>query len=226
MRRAAQFAVVLLLLAVVSRAEVIDRIAAVVNGEPILQSDWEIALRCEAFLAQRPLDLSPQAARPVLDRLIDQELLQQQIRSFHLQPISQNEVRSRLQQVRQQIPGAASDAGWQAALQHYGINEAELSQRAAEQLAITRFVDLRLRPTVRLDRASIETYYRDKLLPELKKKGAGEVPLAQVTRQIEEILSQERMDTMLNEWLRELRQQSEIKINLPPGSPSPGQEAR
>jgi len=226
MRRAVQLAVVLLLVAVVSPAEVIDRIVAVVNGEPILQSDWDIALRSEAFLAQRPLDLRPQAARAVLDRLIDQELLRQQIRSFHVQPVSPDDLRSRLQQIRAQIPGAATDAGWQAALQGYGINQAELSQRVAEQLAINRFVDLRLRPTVRLDRASIEAYYRDKLLPELKKKGAGEVPLAQVTRQIEEILSQERMDTMLNEWLRELRQQSEIKLSLPPGFASPAQEAR
>ena len=38
-------------------AEVIDRIVATVNGQIILQSDWEDALRYEAFSNGRPLDL-------------------------------------------------------------------------------------------------------------------------------------------------------------------------
>lgn len=226
MRRAFQLAVVLLLMAVVCRAEVIDRIVATVNGEPILQSDWDVALRYEAFVDQHPLDVGVTAARAALERLIDQELLRQQIRTFHLTPISTEEVQQRMREIRQQTPGAATDAGWQAELDRYGLTEAELSARVADQLEITRFVDVRLRPTVRLDRASIEAYYKEKLLPQLKQKGAGEVPLVQVTRQIEEILSQERMDTMLSEWLRDLRQQSEIKINQP-ASPAPSsQEAR
>ena len=37
-------------------AEVIDRIVATVNGHIILQSDWEDALRYEAFSSGRPLD--------------------------------------------------------------------------------------------------------------------------------------------------------------------------
>lgn len=226
MRRAFQLAIVLLLAGAVSRSEVIDRIVATVNNEPILQSDWDVALRFEAFVDQRPLDLGAAAARGVLERLIDQELLRQQIRTFRLQPISSEEVQQRVREIRQRTPGAATDAGWQAALDRYGLNEAELSARVADQLEITRFVDVRLRPTVRLDRASIEAYYRDKLLPQLKQKGAGEVPLVQVTRQIEEVLSQERMDTMLSEWLRELRQQSEIKINAPAPPASSSLEAR
>jgi hypothetical protein len=226
MRRAFQLAVVILLVAAACSAEVIDRIVATVNGEPILQSDWDIALRYEAFVDQRPLDLSVTATRAALERLIDQELLRQQIRTFHLKPISTEEVQQRVREIRQQTPGAATDAAWQAELNRYGLNEAELSARVADQLEITRFVNLRLRPTVRLDRASIEAYYRDKLLPQLRQKGAADVPLPQVTRQIEEILSQERMDTMLSEWLRDLRQQSEIKINQPAAPASSSQEAR
>jgi SurA N-terminal domain len=226
MRRAFQLAVVLLLLAAMSRSEIIDCIVATVNNEPILQSDWDVALRYQAFVDQRALDESPAAARAALERLIDQELLRQQIRTFNLQPISPDEVRQHLRDIRQQTPDGATDAGWRAALDRYGLSEAELSARVADQLEITRFVDVRLRPTVRLDRASIEAYYKDKLLPQMKQKGAGEVPLVQVTRQIEEVLSQERMDTMLSEWLRDLRQQSEIKINAPAPQTSARQEAR
>jgi len=57
-------------------AEVIDRIVATVNGHVILQSDWEDALRYEAFRNRRPLDhLTAEDRKSALDHLIDQELL-------------------------------------------------------------------------------------------------------------------------------------------------------
>ena len=221
MRRALQVALLCLAGAGVLAGEIIDRIVATVNGQPILQSDWDMALRCEAFLDQRPLQFTAEAARASLERLVDQELLRQQIRTFRLKAVNESERRSRIQEIRKQIPDAASDAGWQAALNRYGITENELEERITDQLEILRFIDLRLRPTVHVDRRSIEEYYRDKLLPQLKQKGAKEVPLVEVSPQIEEILSQQAMDSLLAELLRDLRQQSDIHID-PAALPSPG----
>ena len=219
MRRALQIVLVCLACSGAFAGEIIDRIVATVNGQPILQSDWDVVMRCEAFLDQRPLQFTPEASRASLERLVDQELLRQQIRTFRLKPVSESELRSRLQEIRQQLPGGASDAGWQAVLNRYGITEKELEERVSDQLEILRFIDARLRPTVHVDRRSIEAYYRDKLLPQLKEKGAKEVPLVEVSPQIEEILSQQAMDSLLAELLRDLRQQSEIHIApsaLPP----------
>jgi hypothetical protein len=203
---------------------------ATVNGQPILQSDWDMALRCEAFLDQRPLQFTPEAARGSLERLVDQELLRQQIRTFRLKAVTESDLRSRLQEIRKQVPDAASDAGWQAALSRYGITESELDERITDQLEILRFVDVRLRPTVQVDRRSVEEYYRDKLLPQLKQKGEKEVPLVEVSPQIEEVLSQQAMDSLLTELLRDLRQQSDIHIDpsaaLPQAGNSISQEAR
>jgi hypothetical protein len=202
-----------------SQGEIIDRIVATVNGQPILQSDWEIAMRCEGFLDQRPLEFTPEAARAALDRLVDQELLRQQIRSIQLQAVGEDSLRSRIKEIRKQIPGALSDAGWQQALRHYGLTQSEVEQRVAEQLEILRFIDVRLRPTVHVDRRSIEAYYYDKLLPALKEKGARQPPLVEVSPQIEQILLQQLIDGQLAELLRELRQQSEIRID--PSAPQP-----
>ena len=45
--------------------EILDRIVATVNGHIILQSDWEDAVRYEAFIADRPADqLPPRTAKP------------------------------------------------------------------------------------------------------------------------------------------------------------------
>jgi hypothetical protein len=219
MRRALQIAVVCVACAGLLRGEILDRIVATVNGQPILQSDWDTAMRCEAFLDQRPLQFTPEAARASLDRLVDQELLRQQIRSFQLQPAGEDRLRSRLEEIRHQTPGAASDAGWQAALNRYGLTQSEIEERIADQMEILRFIEIRLRPTVHVDRRSIEAYYYDTLLPQLKEKGAKQVPLAEVSAKIEEILSQQILDSLLAELLRDLRHQGEIHIDgsaLPP----------
>ncbi len=196
-----------------AKAEIVDRIVATVNGQPILQSDWDIAIRSEAFLDQRPLQFTPQAARASLDRLIDQELLRQQIRTFQLQPAGEDRLHSRVEEIRKQFPGATSDAGWQAALNRYGLTASEIEDCIAEQMEILRFIDIRLRPTVHVDRRSIEAYYYDTLLPQLKAKGARQTPLVEVSGQIEEILSQQSLDSLLADLLKDLRQQSEIRID-------------
>ncbi|MGZ4834439.1 MAG: hypothetical protein ACXVZZ_02305, partial [Terriglobales bacterium] len=116
-----QVAVLAVMCAGIMAGEIIDRVVATVNGQPILQSDWEVAMRCEALLNQRPLQFTAESARATLDRLVDQELLRQQIRSFQLPPVGEDGLRSQLQEIRHQIPGAAGDAGWQAALTRYGL---------------------------------------------------------------------------------------------------------
>jgi SurA-like N-terminal domain len=224
MRRVLQIAMVCAACAGLLRGEIIERIVATVNGQPILQSDWEIAMRCEAFLDQRPLQFTPEAARAALDRLVDQELLRQQIRSFQLPPVGEDRLRSRLEEIRRQIPGAASDAGWQAALNRYGLTQSEIEERIADQMEILRFIEIRLRPTVHVDRRSIEAYYYDTLLPQLKEKGAKPVPLAEVSAKIEEILSQQILDSLLADLLHDLRQQGEIHVAgsaLPPPAANP-----
>ncbi len=228
MRRALQLGLVMLACLVTSAraGEVIDRIVATVNGQPILQSDWDVALRYEAFVEQRPLEQTPQAARATLERLIDQELLRQQLRSFQMRAVSAEDVRAKLLEIRKQTPACSSDAGWRACLERYGLSESELAERVGTQLEILRFINVRLRPTVHVDRRSIEAYYRDKLLPELKQRGEREAPLAEVSPQIEEILFQQRMDALLSDLLHDLRQQGQIRVQDGTQSAGSGQEAR
>ncbi len=229
MRRALQIAILCLACSGVLAAQVvIDRVVATVNGQPILQSDWDLAMRCEAFLDQKRLQFTPEAAGATLQRLIDQELLLEQARTFQLKPITAEELQSRMREIRKQIPGGDHDATWQAALHGYGLTQSELDERIQNELEILRFIDVRLRPALQhVNRSDIETYYREKLLPQLKEKGAKEPPLAEVSPQIEEILSQERMDSVITELLRDLRQQSDIRMLpsrlTPEGSSAPQQ---
>ena len=196
--------------------QVVDRIVATVNRQPILLSEWEVELRYEAMLDQKPLPASDDVAHAALDRLIDQELLRQQLKSYRVDEPSRAEIDDRVKEIRRQIPGAQSEAGYQADLTRYGLTEQELRERVATQALILHFIDVRLRPSVHVERRAIDDYYNEKLLPELRKKGETALPtLAEVSPQIEELLSQERVDALTSDWLKDLRQQSEIKVDVP-----------
>lgn len=197
-------------------SEVVDRIVATVNGHIILQSDWEDALCYEAFVAGHPLDqITADERKAALDRLIDQELLREQMASSDFHHASPQEVEDRIAQVRNQYPGAGTDSSWHALLFHYGMTENELRSRVALELDVLRLVDARLRPSVQIDSNSIESYYDQQLLPQLRQKGAREVPLAEVTPKIRELLIQQKMNQLLTSWLQNLRASSEIRTEAP-----------
>ncbi len=192
--------------------EIVDRIVVTVNGHAILLSDWDEALRYEALVNGRPLtSLTPDDRKATLNRLVDQELLREQMEGISFPHATVEQINQQVAQIRKQLPEAASDDAWRALLARYGFAEAEFRDRVAAQLDTLRFLDQRLRPSVHIDAASIETYYREKFLPELRKTGAAEAPLAEVSPKIEELLAQERMDQLLADWLRDLRQQSSIR---------------
>src|SRR5580698_220430 len=167
------FALILLLLVVLlapshATAEMIDRIIATVNGRVILQSDWDEALCYEALLTNRNLaQFSDDERRAVLDRLIDQELLREQMKSADFAHATDAEVAARIADARKQYPQAAADA-WQSLLAQYHLTEKDLLAHVRQQIDLMRLVDARLRPGVQIDSKSIEAYYRDQFVPKLK----------------------------------------------------------
>ncbi len=200
--------------------EVIDRIVATVNGHIILQSDWNDALRYEALLSARNVsDFSDEERRSVLDRLIDQELLSEQMKSALFQHASEDEALSQVAEARKLYPDAANDEGWQSVLARLGLTEKVLLAHVQQQIDLMRLVDAHLRPTVQIDSRSIEAYYRDKFVPQLKQSGGGDVSLAEVSGKIRELLTEEKVSELMVGWLQSLRSESQVSIPAVPGSP-------
>ena len=194
--------------------QVIDRIVATVNGHIILQSDWDEALRYEALLNGRELDqFSDDDRRAVLDRLIDQELLGEQMKSASFQHATEQEAAARVAEARKQYPEAATDDGWKSVLGKFGLSEKDLVAHVQQQIDLMRLVDAHLRPTVQIDSKTIEAYYREKFIPQLKEPIEAEVPSADVASKIRELLTQEKVNELLVSWLQSLR--SESKVSLP-----------
>src|SRR4029077_11739634 len=76
-------------------------------------------------------------------------------------------------------------------------------------------VDLRLRPTIQIENESIDSYYRNVFLEELRKAGLPPVPLPEVSGRIREILTQEKINEAFTTWLQSLRKDSKIRTLLP-----------
>lgn len=202
-----------------SATDVIDRIVATVNGHVILQSDWDDAIRFEAFVEDRPLNqLTDQDRAHALDRLIDQELLREQAQGVDAPQPPADEVRQKLQELQAQHD-ATSPSAWQAVLKSYGLDQKQLEARVAHDIATLRQVEARLRPTIQIDTQTIESYYRDKFLPKLRGTGAQDVPLAAVSGKIREILTQEKVNQLFTSWLHTLRTESKIHSSVATSSP-------
>jgi peptidyl-prolyl cis-trans isomerase SurA len=214
MRRACQFALLLLALIVCRAQEVVDRMVAVVNKRVILESELDQATRVELLLQGKPLNNSQHGApdmQTVLDQLIDRSLLEQQIANPALLDPTPEEMAERIKEVRAQLPAAATEEGWKTMLAAYELTQQDVEDHFVSEFRVLRFVDLRFRGLVRVDKASIASYYNEKLLPELGGKGVAAPPLAEVSGRIENILVEQRMDTMLSEWLQTLRAQAHIE---------------
>jgi peptidyl-prolyl cis-trans isomerase SurA len=221
----------LLLLAIAlnlpASGEVIDRIVATVNGHIILQSDWNDALRFEALLSARSLsDFNEQERRDVLDRLIDQELLSEQMKSASFQHASDGEAADQVAAARKLYPEASTDDGWNAVLGKFGLTENALVSHVRGQIDLMRLVDAHLRPTIQIDSKSVEAYYRDKFVPQLKQSGADEVPLEDVSAKIRELLTEEKVNELMVSWLQSLRSESTVSLAGMEGSPGEGVQTR
>jgi hypothetical protein len=212
----------LLALAPSAVAEVVDRIVATVNGRVILQSDLDEALCYDALLTGRSLaDFTDDDRRATLDRLIDQELLREQMKSADFRHATDTEVSARIADARKLYPQAVTDDSWRSLLTGYHISEKELLAHVRQQIDVMRLVDARLRPAVQIDTKSIEAYYRDQFVPKLKQSGAFEVPLPEVSAKIRELLTEEKVSEMLVSWLQTLR--SEGQVHIPGVTPSPSE---
>jgi peptidyl-prolyl cis-trans isomerase SurA len=214
MRRSFQLAA-LLLLAVFAPAQVVDRMVAVVNKRVILESELDQAARVEFLLAGKPISTLTEADKAaVLDRLIERALLDQQIVNPAMLDPTPEELSAKLKELRNEIT-ASNDAQWKALLATYGLTQDDVEEQLASQVRILRFVDLRFRGLVRVEKTDVEAYYQQKFLPEMRKRNAEEPALAEVSGKIEQILVEQRIGSLLNDWLKALRAQAHIEKMLP-----------
>ncbi|SDE87882.1 peptidylprolyl isomerase [Terriglobus roseus] len=201
------------------RGQVVDRIVAIVNGDLVLESDVEEEERFSKLYPYGEDETKPPREQAIT-RLIDRTLVVQQLGGFPQVAISDDEVNKEEADLRKDLPACAhadcaSEAGWKKLLEQSGFTEEELHDRLKLRAQVTHFIEQRFRSGIRIGDQQIEDYYNNTLLPQYAKQKATAPPLDSIRDRIEEILLQEQVSTLLDSWLKTLRDSGHVRMMQP-----------
>lgn len=160
---------------------IVERTVAFVNRRPVLQSDVELT---RALLG---LDEAEAA-----ERTIDEVLMSDEASRLVSDSVSDDEVAAAVGALRER-------AGERFTL-------AALRRKALVQLAISKYIDLRLRPLVRVEDADVRKVFNEKVAAD---------PLAPdfalVAPEIRARLERQSLDQRIEEWVASLRRRDEVR---------------
>ncbi len=197
---------------------VIDRVVAVVNGELVLESDIDEERRFEAF---QPLTHPEAFSRDkAIDRLVDRTLILQQARLQPEDNTSDEEVDKQIAALRKEIPACRqqhceTEASWEKFVNAQGFTLQELHDRWKERMVVLKFIELRFRMGIRITPEQIKDYYDKTLLPYYTRQKATPPKLETISDRIQEILLQQQVGALLDEWLKSLKAQGTVRMIQP-----------
>jgi hypothetical protein len=128
-------------LAAAAQTGVIDRVAVVVGNQVITESEVLLEARLAAFLNVQPLDLSAAPRRAAAERLVDQQLIRNEMQVGGYAMPAESEGEAVLRSFRQ--ANYPSIPAFRAALEKYGLTEDEVKRHLLWQAAALRFTDQR-----------------------------------------------------------------------------------
>lgn len=197
---------------------VLDRVEAVINGDVLLQSDVNEEMRfaaLEPFQTNAVKDPRLNAMRRLINRsLILQQMKEQQ--QFNIN-ISDADVEKSLEDLRSHLPACGgydckTAAGWQAFLTANDLTSAEVAAHWRQRLAILRFIELRFRTGIRISQESVADYYTKSVVPVFQRQNKTAPPLKDVSARIHELLLQQQVNGLLQDWLNSLRDEGSVQI--------------
>ena len=203
---------------------VIDQVIAVVNGDLVLESDMEEERRFEAFQPFRDQTQAFSRERTV-ERLVDRTLILEQEKLQPQPPITDAEVTAQFTTLRKDIPACKeyeceTDAGWAKFVAAQGFTMAELQNRWRERMEVLRFIEQRFKMGIRISPTEIKGYYDKTLLPAYARRKATPPRLDTISDRIQEILLQQQVGALLEDWLKSLKAQGTVHL-MTPGEVTP-----
>jgi peptidyl-prolyl cis-trans isomerase SurA len=198
----------------------VDRVVAIVNGELILDSDVDRERRFAALLPYGEA-IGPYNREAAIERLINRDLILQQV---ELQPgalITQQAAAKDLDTLRKSIPACGehhceTQEGWDRFLATEGFTEESLTSLWRQRMEVLAFIELRFRMGIKITPVEITEYYEKTLLPQYAAQHAKAPPESAISNRIQEVLLQERVSKLLDDWLNSLRVQGNVVV-LHPG---------
>ena len=145
-------------LSLASRAEVVDRIVAIVEDEIITMGELKkfIAANIGAaeWISKEKMDIVQARA---LDRLIEQKLLRNEVKKRGIE-VPQEKVEQGFATIRRRF---ASEEEFQLALQAQGLTEEDFRKKIAEEIAIAALIEREVSSRIQIKREEIEAFYEE-----------------------------------------------------------------
>ena len=192
--------------ALLEDVQLVDRLVAVVNDDPILLSDVRRVIGLE-MVELLPGESRRQLERRVLDGLIDQRMRLHEIERHNFAPLPPAEIDRQVERI-----GSAFETPEDLArqLDRLGLDEDGLRQLVARQLKVLVYVEQRLGPRIFVRLEDINTYYDDVLVPEMADQGLEPPPLEEVRDQIRDLLREKQLNREIEAWTEELRLEADV----------------
>ena len=192
-----------------SAVVVLDRMAVIVGKHVIKTSDIDWDLRVTDFLNRQPSHFSPAAKRQSAERLIDQEIIRQEIVTGNYRRPAESEATALVNNLRRDRFGG-SDVKMREELQRYGITEDQLRAQLLWQLTVLRFIDERFRPAVIVSDEEVHAYYNQHLA-EFRRQYPGDQSFEALEPKIRGVLEGQRINENFEQWLAEARKRARIE---------------
>ena len=202
---------------------VVDGIAAVVDGQPLLRSEVEDAAwyaRLSARLAHQPppaaAGLTAAEKQTALQHLVDEQLLTEaQANEGFLPPPAAPLAADVATQWAHLASLAGGEPALDALLAAHLLDRATVTALLRRQLTLVAFLDQHFSSAEAVTPAQIQRYYDTEFVPEAQRRHLPAAPLAQVRSTIAALLRQQQRAAAEQQWLKELRASAHIELRRP-----------
>ncbi|MCH9045834.1 MAG: SurA N-terminal domain-containing protein [SAR324 cluster bacterium] len=204
--------------------EVVDQVAALVEGEVITLSEVRQLVQYKGWQISEEPEERRNSYLTVLDQIINQKLISREAQRTPGIQITQDDVAQQLQAYRQRF---SSQDQFQEKLVSMEMTESTLRDLILRELTVWRFVQTRFEPFIIVMPAQIQKYYDEILVPELAQTGAPLPAFELVREQILEILILEKTNQEMDRWVKNSRGKAQVSVLLfraTPSSPNLPQE--
>lgn len=197
----------LLLGALPARAEIIDRIAAVVDRQVITLSELNQIVALE-LLSRNPGEAEAAYRRRVLDWMIAQLLRYRDVERFGAQDVPADAIEATLSRIIQRYP---SEQAFMDALARVELTLDQVRTLIKRDQQVQRYIDQRFAPKVFVSNDEIETYYAGVWAPQRRERGLSVPDLAEVREEIRgEVRG--RLTQEIERWTEQLRGLANVDV--------------
>jgi hypothetical protein len=182
--------------------QIIDRVLAVVAGQPITLSDVRAAMAL-GLVPPAPAEEKPE--RAALNSLIDRQLQLIEVNRYLPPEPAAADIEARLAEIRGRFNG---EPAFQAALNENGFTSDQLRARVRDNLRIDSYLSQRFGVGAEPSEDELQRFYRSS---EFNRDGKQR-PYAEVRDEVKRRLVEARKEALIRDWLAGLRRRVDVAV--------------